>query len=326
MEGNTEEDKKEYIQNKIKSYLKQVKSLKEEKKELKEKINELEKENRRLLKRQEELLEGRGGGNKEENSQTEAINKLEREKKELKGEIEELNEENEILLEKVKTEVKNVTVISSKGDIELSENMVVQGDIRSSRDVKIGRKDVIKGSISAVGDVDIQKEVKIEGEVISEEGIVNIGTKSEVQGAIEGGEVHLEENVLAKEIMGEDKIHIKSGSRTEDITCERDVWLDEDVKVEGSVEYGGILRRAQNAEIKDGVVPIGEDAEEEEYHKKTIDEEEEAVIEEAVLVEGSEEENEEDKDIEKKECPVCKEHNPITAETCENCGAKLDIE
>ncbi len=125
--------------------------------------------------------------------------------------------------------------------VDIKPGSVIDRDLFSETDLRIGSDSTVKGSLEADGDVIIEEEVIIQGYATSNQGDVDIGPDSKVEGDVKGNSVALSERSRVKDIRAEDKVVLKRGSSVENVYCEKDIDISENVNIVGDIYYGGDL-------------------------------------------------------------------------------------
>ena len=351
---------KEKIRKRMEKYQANISRLKKERVRLKKEVKKLKLEKRKILddkrkllskkeKKIEDLksrLKSKGKTADIAEEKDELIEELEDENIALENQIEELNEENKRLMDDIEQregpeEVGGVA-IKSGDDLVLKSNSEVHGDIQCTESVTLEDSVNIAGTIRAESDIFIGKDCQVEGDLISEEGAVEVGSGCMISGMIKGNGVVIAEDVNSADIESQNDVTIKKNSQVADVTALGNVELEDGVKVEGSIEYAGGLSAGNRVTITDSVIPRskeeieGEDLEAEEELEEEAEEREEELEEEEEQEEGSEETEEEaedegeeeeegsEEDLDYKECPICNEENELDAKYCKSCGAGLD--
>lgn len=236
---------------------------------------ELRDENARLTRELETYRRERGGVTKlkevaerltEDNKALlEKVENFSETERQLKQVIEERNlevSELQQIIQQKKDEIslKTFAIVARDSDINLSDDLVLTGGLKTSRSINLGDGVIIKGSVEAGEEANLGERNIVYGDIVGS--LVRSKAECEFKGSIKAKEAHLgDRNVINSPVSVEELLEIGSFCEVkEDVYSKGDIWVGSDsilqkVMCDGSLKISA--RTTVQRIVSKGVVELG---------------------------------------------------------------------
>ncbi|MCD6461651.1 MAG: hypothetical protein J7L61_02795, partial [Thermoplasmata archaeon] len=232
-----------------------IKNLEEENKQLRLRAKGLEKKLKKCEANAESILE----------EKTKEINDLKERVITLGKQAEKVLESKNREIERLSAMVKERTfAIKSVKPLTLMDETVVHGAIFCEGEIEVGNNVLVDGFLSSSSSIKIGNQTSIKGNVKAG-GEVVVGDESEINGDIEaGGVVRVGRNSKMEVVSTKESVEIGEKSMAERIEAGGDVSISPGARVEDGIRHGGSVSIGKHAVVKGAIEYVEEEAEEEE--------------------------------------------------------------